>query len=267
MHIFRYREEAFITWNRSEDELRSILTTANAQFPHPIWNLTDIASSVHFRDIQLCNRNGVLQTSVYHEHMYHDHELPEFLNILQGPIQKDVWKWLRKSLLTAIRYCSTDEAFHDELADIKAILSIHGHSKEIYHQGHDEILEDFGVPIDRPISIYSRYDEMRQNVFNYDKYRKVKKAQQQQQQYQSQEELTVQLPYPSMWTGAVISNFEQQINRLVNEHFGTHPPMKTFKIKLLQNQDSSFPIDHFLMKKRPDTEYLTLPDWYKKQAN
>ena len=105
---------------------------------------------------------------------------------------------------------------------------------------------------------------MRQNVFNYDQYRKTKKAQRQQQQ--SKQEITLSLPYPCMLTGNVIANFEQEINRTVNEHFENHSPKKDFKIKLLQNQDYSFPIDHFLIKKRPDTDYLTLPDWYKTQA-
>ena len=97
---------------------------------------------------------------------------------------------------------------------------------------------------------------MRQNVFDYDKHRKIRKAE--------QHEIILQLSYPSVWTGTVISNFEQQINRLMNEDFGTHPPMKSLKIKLLQNQDYSFPIDHFLIKKRPDKDYLTLSDWHKK---
>lgn len=262
MHIFRYREEAFITWNRSEDELRSILTTANTQFPQPIWNITDIGSTVHFRDIQVCNRDGILETSVYHEHKYHDHALPEFLHVLQSPIQKDVWKWLRKSLLTAIRYCSTHDSYCDEVNDIKVTLSIHGHSDEIYYQGSDEIILDFGAPFDGPPLTKSPYDTMRQNVFNYDRRRKIKKA----QQHESQQEITLQLPYPTVWTGTVIASFEQEINRLVNEHFGNYPPMKDFKIKLLQNQDYSFPIDHFLIKKRPDGAYLTLSDWYKNQA-
>jgi hypothetical protein len=189
--------------------------------------------------------------------MYHNQELPEFLNILQSPIQKDVWKWLRKSLLTALRYCSTIQAFWDETDYIKAILSEHGHSDELYYQGNDEIIEDFGAPFDGQPLIISPYDTMRQNVFNYDQYRKVKKA----QQHQSQQELLLQLPYPSMWTGTVIASFEQDINRLVNGHFGNHASMKDFQIKLTQNPDYSFPIDHFLIKKRPDKEYLTLNKW------
>ena len=213
IHIFRYREEAFMTWTRSKDELRSILTAANTQFPQPIWNITDIGSTVHFRDIQLCNHNGVLQTSVYHEHMYHDHTLPDFLNIIQIPIQKNVWKWLRKSLLTAIRYCSTHDAFRDELRDIKAILYIHGHSDDIFDQGYDEILEDFVIPIDDyRRSTKSPHDILRENVFNYDQYRKTKKAQRQQQ---SQQEITLSLPYPSITVKkiALIPNPQKRFRR------------------------------------------------------
>ncbi|CAF5128779.1 unnamed protein product, partial [Rotaria sp. Silwood1] len=66
----RYRDEAFITWNRSEDELRTLLATANSQFLQPIWNITDIGSTIHFRDILITNNNGLLRTSVYHEETF-----------------------------------------------------------------------------------------------------------------------------------------------------------------------------------------------------
>ncbi|CAF5112329.1 unnamed protein product, partial [Rotaria sp. Silwood1] len=58
--FFRYRDEIFITWNRTEDELRVLLTMANSQFPQPIWNITDIGSTIHFRDILITNNNGLL---------------------------------------------------------------------------------------------------------------------------------------------------------------------------------------------------------------
>jgi hypothetical protein len=234
---------------------------ANTQFPQPIWNITDIGSKIHFRDIELCNHNGVLQTSVYHEHMYHNDILPPFLNIIQIPIQKNVWKWLRESLLKAIRYCSTKNSFDDERDEIKIILNLHEYSDEIFDQGHDEILEDFGVSILYPPFIRSNYDIMREHVFNYDKYRKAKKKHRQERQ--QQEEIILQLPYPSNWDGTIIANFEQQINHILNENFQNHPQMNHFTIKILQNRDSSFPIEHFLIKKRPDVDCLTLFDYNK----
>ncbi|CAF1454886.1 unnamed protein product, partial [Rotaria sordida] len=87
--FFRYRDEAFITWNRSEDELRTLLTMANSQFSQPIWNITDIGATIHFRDILITNNNGLLQTSVYHEQTF-EHSLlpPSFRDILQPAIKE-----------------------------------------------------------------------------------------------------------------------------------------------------------------------------------
>ncbi|CAF1117550.1 unnamed protein product [Rotaria sordida] len=73
--FFRYRNEAFITWNRSEDELRTLLAMANSQFPQPILNITHIGLRIDFRDILITNNNGILQTGVYHELMFDDNEL------------------------------------------------------------------------------------------------------------------------------------------------------------------------------------------------
>ncbi|CAF5132339.1 unnamed protein product, partial [Rotaria sp. Silwood1] len=113
--FFRYRDEAFITWNRSEDELRTLLATANSQFTQPIWNITNIGSTIHFRDILITNNNGLLRTSVYHEETFDDNMLQSsFPDILQPAIKQDTWKWLRASFLKAIRYCSDHVTFHEE---------------------------------------------------------------------------------------------------------------------------------------------------------
>ncbi|CAF5094887.1 unnamed protein product, partial [Rotaria sp. Silwood1] len=91
--FFRYRDEAFITWNRSEDELRTLLTIANSQFSQPIWNITDIGATIHFRDIIITNNNGLLQTSVYHEETFQRIMfLSSFPDILQPAIKQDTWK-------------------------------------------------------------------------------------------------------------------------------------------------------------------------------
>ncbi|CAF3962207.1 unnamed protein product, partial [Rotaria sp. Silwood1] len=102
-----YRDEAFITWNRFEDEFRILLTMTNSQFAQPIWNITDIGSTIHFRDILITNNNGLLRTSVYHEETFERiMSLSSFPDILQPAIKQDTWKWLRASFLKAIRYCS-----------------------------------------------------------------------------------------------------------------------------------------------------------------
>ncbi|CAF4252545.1 unnamed protein product, partial [Rotaria sordida] len=137
--FFRYRDEAFITWNRSEDELRTLLTMANSQFSQPIWNVTHIGATIHFRDIMITNNNGLLQTSVYHEETF-EHSLlpPSFRDILQPAIKQDTWKWLRAAILKAIRYCSDGNIYYEEKNEINWQLKQHQLPDIIFNQAYQE---------------------------------------------------------------------------------------------------------------------------------
>ncbi|CAF1330250.1 unnamed protein product, partial [Rotaria sordida] len=127
-----YPNEAFITWNRSEDELRTLLAMANSQFPQPILNITHIGLRIHFRDILITNNNGILQTGVYHELMFDDNELlSSFPDIIQPPIIQDTWKWLYAAFLKAFRYCSENDTFHEETDEIKCQLIRHLQEKQV----------------------------------------------------------------------------------------------------------------------------------------
>ncbi|CAF2845082.1 unnamed protein product, partial [Rotaria sp. Silwood2] len=113
--FFRYRDEAFITWNRSEDELCTLLAMANSQFSQPTWNVIHIGSTIHFRDILIINNSELLRTSVYHEETFERIMLlSSFRDILQPAIKQDTWKWLRAFFLKAIRYCSDQDTFNEE---------------------------------------------------------------------------------------------------------------------------------------------------------
>ncbi|CAF4264063.1 unnamed protein product [Adineta steineri] len=188
--------------------------------------------------------------------MYHEPVLPPSLDLLQLPIQRNVWSWLRKSILKAIRYCSTEYSFKNELIHISIILRIHDFSDETFTQGHEEVIEDFGVTIRDEIACVPTYDTMRRHLFAYDKYRQIKAT----QPPGPQQEIILQLPYPSNWDKTVIDNFEQEINHILKENFENHSQIKQLKIRILQTQENPFPIVHFLIKKRPDVNYLTLPD-------
>ncbi|CAF4792075.1 unnamed protein product, partial [Rotaria sp. Silwood2] len=57
-----YQDEAFMTWNRSQDELHTLLVTVNSQLPQLTWNTTSIGSKIHFRDIELGHHHALLYT-------------------------------------------------------------------------------------------------------------------------------------------------------------------------------------------------------------
>ncbi|CAF1245622.1 unnamed protein product [Rotaria sordida] len=263
--FFRYQDEAFITWNRSEDELRTILAMANSQFPQPMWNITHIGSTIHFRDIELTNNNGVLKTCVYHQEMFDDNKLlSSFPDIIQPSIKQEPWKWLRTAILKAIRYSSDNNTLQEEMLEIKWQLELYQIPNSVFDQAYSEILEDFGVPIAYPRHTRSSYDIMRQHVFNYDQYRKAyKKEKQQQQQHKQQPQIILGLPYNTDLDGSTIDKIETELNSNLYQYVGHRPRIEHFSIKILRHPSPFLNFIDFLVKRRPSVDYLTLVDYEK----
>ncbi|CAF4244878.1 unnamed protein product, partial [Rotaria magnacalcarata] len=61
-----YIDDIFMTWNKSENELRNLLDTANSWYPN-IKLEYKVSKSLPFLDVLLTNSNGILLTSVYHK--------------------------------------------------------------------------------------------------------------------------------------------------------------------------------------------------------
>ncbi|CAF4490588.1 unnamed protein product, partial [Rotaria magnacalcarata] len=61
-----YIDDIFMTWNRSEEELRKLLDDVNTWHPNIKLDYK-IDNSLPFLDVQLTNNNGTLSTSVYHK--------------------------------------------------------------------------------------------------------------------------------------------------------------------------------------------------------
>ncbi|CAF3800302.1 unnamed protein product [Rotaria sp. Silwood1] len=256
----RYRDEAFITWNRSEDELRTLLTIANSQFSQPIWNITDIGATIHFRDIIITNNNGLLQTSVYHEETFQRIMfLSSFPDILQPAIKQDTWKWLRAAILKAIRYCSDHNIYYEEKNEINWQLKQHQLPDIIFNEAYQEILEDFGASVVYPPYTRSSYEILRDHIFNYDRYRKATKTDRQRQQ-NNKTEIILQLPYIPNLDGTTIDKIEQQFNTNLSQHFKDHRTMQHITMTIRQNQSFFDKAIDYLVKKQPPTNYLTLPE-------
>ncbi|CAF4524154.1 unnamed protein product, partial [Rotaria magnacalcarata] len=253
----RYQDQAFITWNESEDELHTVLTFAHSEFPQYIWNTTGIGSTICFRDIEIGHNNGRVRTTVnYLDSYMRNNALPSFLDILQQRIG-DVWTWLRASLLNAVRYCSDDVNFEDAKSQMKFILSLNGFSDDTFNDGLHEFLDQFGVSTVDPSLTRTNYEIMRQHVFDNDKYRKVRKKN---SLLQRKEQVTLHLPYVSASETLVIAQFEHELNNLLSEHASGHSRMKDLKIKILPHRSPTFSMADLLVHKRPPIHRLTLPE-------
>ncbi|CAF4941737.1 unnamed protein product, partial [Rotaria socialis] len=117
----RYIDDIFMTWNKSENELRKLLDAANSWHPN-IKLEYKISKSLPFLDVLLTNSNGILLTSVYHKPaaepyvvpFISDHPRHVFINVIQT------------SLARAARYSSTLEAFNHEQRYIQLTLLYNG---------------------------------------------------------------------------------------------------------------------------------------------
>ncbi|CAF4358858.1 unnamed protein product, partial [Rotaria magnacalcarata] len=118
----RYIDDIFMTWNRSEEELRKLLDDVNAWHPNIKLDYK-ISNSLPFLDVQLTNNNGILSTCVYHKPsaepyvtpFISDHPRHVFSNIIKNFIGR------------ATRYSSTFEAFNCERRYIKLMLLYNGY--------------------------------------------------------------------------------------------------------------------------------------------
>ncbi|CAF1369208.1 unnamed protein product [Adineta steineri] len=118
----RYIDDVFMTWNKSEQELKDLLDQANQWHPNIKLDYK-ISHSLPFLDVLLTNDYGILTTSVYHKPAAEpyvvpftsDHPRHVFTNIIQT------------SLARAVRYSSTFKAFHYERRYIKLMLLYNGY--------------------------------------------------------------------------------------------------------------------------------------------
>lgn len=132
-----------MTWNKSEEDLKLFLQTANEWHPNIKFDYK-IGKSVPFLDILLTNNKGTLSTSVYHKPAVEpyvipfisDHPRHVFANVVTTALQR------------AVRYSSTFEAFNAERRHIKLTLLYNGSvsfnpldiSKEYYHYSKSSVV-------------------------------------------------------------------------------------------------------------------------------
>ncbi|CAF4237115.1 unnamed protein product [Rotaria magnacalcarata] len=125
----RYIDDIFMTWNRSENNLKNLLNDANT------WHLNikleyKISKSLPFLDVVLTNNNGILSTSVYHKPaaepyvvpFISDHPRHTFVNVIQT------------NLTRALRNSSTFEIFNNERIYIKLTLLYNRHRRATTRQ-------------------------------------------------------------------------------------------------------------------------------------
>ena len=122
VHIFRYIDDAFMTWNGTIDELRVLLDAADQKHPNIRITFT-IGSAVNFLDVDTHHKNGLLCTKVYHKPATEPHVLP-----YESDHPRHMHKSLpRAALIRAARFCSDVSDFNQERIYIEMTFLLSGH--------------------------------------------------------------------------------------------------------------------------------------------
>ncbi|CAF2156343.1 unnamed protein product [Rotaria magnacalcarata] len=121
-NIFIYIDDIFMTWNRSEEELRKLLDDVNTWHPNIKLDYK-IGNSLPFLDVQLTNNNGVLSTCVYHKPSAEPYVTPFTSDHLRHVLSNII----KTSIERATRYSSTFETFNHEGRYIKLMLLYNGY--------------------------------------------------------------------------------------------------------------------------------------------
>ncbi len=117
----RYIDDVFFTSNDSEENIKKVLEHANKFHPNIKLEYL-IGKSVSFLDILLHNNNGQLSSSVYHKPAAE----PIVLSFLSDHPRHIFRNVILTTLMRAIRYSSSFEAFNIERRAIRLMLLYNG---------------------------------------------------------------------------------------------------------------------------------------------
>lgn len=113
----RYIDDVFFTSNESEEKVKQLLEAANNFHPN-IKLEYHIGKNIPFLDVLVQNKNGILESSIYHKPSAE----PTVLSFLSDHPRHVFRNVIQTTLTRAMRYSSTFELFNHERRAIHLML-------------------------------------------------------------------------------------------------------------------------------------------------
>ncbi|CAF3299545.1 unnamed protein product [Rotaria socialis] len=266
----RYIDDVFMTWNKSEEELRILLDDANTWNPNIKLDYK-INQSLPFLDLLLTNNNGTLATSVYHKPAAEpyitpftsDHPRHVFANIIKTSLER------------ATRYSSTFEEFNNERRDVKLMLLYNGYPSTFIENEFTKYFYEYKStsPFLQYIDQEKNYIQMRQKLLGQPTFRQSQVALGAAQANKDNDLGENPINPPEKYqdqTEKKISNFgeklfihytherrfhscQRDMHKIYEDVFQRTPAMDTHLIVGNRNRRD---IQHELIRKRPDKKLL-----------
>ena len=164
----RCLNELFLTWNESKDRLHDVLTTINRQ-DSPLRMAVTMGDTINYLDVNIGHLDGDLKIQVAHDLDIEPYALPYVF----GHPRHQYSTLPRATLVRAVR-CYTDVShFANELKDLRLSFEYNGFEADFFTDKLQLFLEEFDAvdleALQQGEAYYdqSLYDDLRQNVSNY----------------------------------------------------------------------------------------------------
>ena len=154
----RYIDDIFITINWPARHLLKQIERWN-QFDINIQLSATVNSKADFLDLHIENRNGELQTTVFHKPSYEPYYLP-FNSIHQRHMKKNIPFAM---LIRAFLYCSSFQTYIDERESLRMALLLNRYPSQFITEQFNRVLLKFNI--NGPVSL-SNYETIRKQIID-----------------------------------------------------------------------------------------------------
>ncbi|CAF1322746.1 unnamed protein product [Adineta steineri] len=246
----RYRDNLFLTWNGSKDELSTLLNISdNKQHEHIQIN-PFIGKKVHFHNVELSHNNGILHTKIYRDPTTDEYEVP---NKFQYGTNKES-KLIEAALIYAIRCSSIEADFHDEIRHIRKCYLSCDFSTEFVRQNMIEFFQKFDIGKICNGKVTVPYNDLRQRVLEYYQEQLTLKKQR-----QIEKQNILHILYPSHWNSQMVTDIKNNLQEVIKHCVGDNEAQSSMnKIEIVARPNSPISMNDYLIDKKPSCHLLTL---------
>ena len=196
----------------------------------------------------------MLRTKVYHDPATDEYELPDKFEYRTRAHQPS--KLLHAALIHAVRCCSTEADFHEEMRHLRRCHILRGFSPEFVRECMIKFFVQFDVGEVRHGKVIVPYGNLKQRILDHHQQQITLKEQQQ----QAERTNIRRIRYPKSWDAEVVAHIKTTYVKILKECLGCDPAMKEDDIEMVPRPDSPLTMNDYLVDKKPLHRLLTLSD-------
>ena len=244
----------FLTWNGSKNQLRSLFDTSKDEPQTRTTIVSSIGKRVHLLTTELRQDQGVLRTKVYHDPATDEYELPDKFEYRTRARQPS--KLLHAALIRAVRCCSTEADFQEEMRHLRHCHILRGFSPEFVRECMIKFFVQFDVGVVRNGKVIVPYGNLRQRILDHHQQQVTLKEQHQQAERTNIRRIT----YPKSWDADLVALIKSTYVNILKDCIGCDPTIKDDDIEMVARPETPLTMNDYLVDKKPPYRLLTLSD-------